>query len=579
MLDFFKIKIKQSIFEIFKDKYEGIVGGVEIKIEVNNLGISNFGDFSINAFQLKRLLNKQNIIDDCAYLEQNLKLLEERTEWPFYSWYDPKGFFNFNIAANRLAEVVLTEIFNNGNNYGKNNLGNGKKVLIEYPSQNTHKEFHIGHVRNVCIGNTLVELYKKSGYNIIPINYINDFGAHVVKCLWYLQKFHREAELPENKQKWLGQIYAEASNYVKEHPEVQSELDEFQNKLEAHDPSVWKLFEETRQWSIDGFATIYRDFGVNYDAIWYESEVKERGQEIVDELLEKKVAEVGEKGALIVDLSKYKLDIVLLRKATGAGLYVTSDLALAEKKFNSYDIEESINITGIEQNFYFKQLFKVLELSGFHKKMTHIGYGLVSRPDGKMSSRLGNVILYEDLRDDIYEQLYQASKERHADWSEEKLKDTVWKLTMAALKFTMQKHEAAKNIAFDMKEAVSFEGYSAPYVLYVIARINSLLRRSTVDSRQSTAFDKLKELEEKKILLLLAEYSEVIKKALENYNPSVIAKYCFDLAQAFNEFYNKQSILDVEEKLSLARLNLCEAVKQVLTSALGLLTIEAVEEM
>jgi arginyl-tRNA synthetase len=397
--------------------------------------------------------------------------------------------------------------------------------------------------------------------------------------LWYLQKFHREAELPENKQKWLGQIYAEASNYVKEHPEVQSELDEFQNKLEAHDPSVWKLFEETRQWSIDGFATIYRDFGVNYDAIWYESEVKERGQEIVDELLEKKVAEVGEKGALIVDLSKYKLDIVLLRKATGAGLYVTSDLALAEKKFNSYDIEESINITGIEQNFYFKQLFKVLELSGFHKKMTHIGYGLVSRPDGKMSSRLGNVILYEDLRDDIYEQLYQASKERHADWSEEKLKDTVWKLTMAALKFTMQKHEAAKNIAFDMKEAVSFEGYSAPYVLYVIARINSLLRRSTVDSRQSTAFDKLKELEEKKILLLLAEYSEVIKKALENYNPSVIAKYCFDLAQAFNEFYNKQSILDVEEKLSLARLNLCEAVKQVLTSALGLLTIEAVEEM
>ena len=151
---------------------------------------------------------------------------------------------------------------------------------------------------------------------------------------------------------------------------------------------------------------------------------------------------------------------------------------------------------------------------------------------------------------------------------------------MAVLKFTMQKHEAVKNIAFDMKEAVSFEGYSAPYILYVIARINSLFKKSKIQNTKSKiVFETLKEAVEKKLLLLLAEYPEVIKKALENYNPSVIAKYCFDLAQAFNEFYNKQSILDVEEELSLARLNLCEVVKQVLTNALGLLTIEVVKEM
>ena len=562
--------LKDEILSLFNKN------GIEGKIELVIPPTPDMGDFSFACFTLAKEQKKNP-----AEVAKDIQLKLDGINSDLIEKVEATGtYVNFFLKTSQVAELVIEEIAKEQTNYGKNNLGNGKKVLIEYPSQNTHKEFHIGHVRNVCMGNTLVELYKKNGYNIIPINYVNDFGAHVVKCLWYLQKFYKDTTPPENKQKWLGQIYAEASTYVKEHPEVQSELDVFQTKLETHDPEVWKLFEETRQWSIDGFANIYKEFGIIYDAIWYESEVKERGQKIVDELLEKKIAEVGEKGAIIVDLSNYKLDIILLRKATGAGLYVTSDLALAEKKFNSYDIEESIYITGIEQNFYFKQLFKVLELSGFHKKMTHIGYGLVSRPDGKMSSRLGNVILYEDLRDDIYEQLYQASKERHADWSEEKLKETVWKLTMAVLKFTMQKHEASKNIAFDMKEAVSFEGYSAPYILYVIARINSLFKKSKVQSPKSkVVFGVLKEMEERRLVLLLAEYSEVVAKALENYNPSVIAKYCFDIAQAFNEFYNKQSILDVEEELSLARLNLCEVVKQVLTDALGLLTIEVVEEM
>jgi arginyl-tRNA synthetase len=492
-------------------------------------------------------------------------------------------YVNFYVKTSEVAKLVLEEIEKQGKDYGSNKLGSAsgrsKKVMIEYPSQNTHKEFHIGHLRNVGIGNTLVNLYEKSGYNVLPVNYVNDFGSHVVKCLWGILKFHNNEEPETNKQKWLGQVYAEASTYVKEHPEVQIEIDELQQKLEARDKSIWPLFERTRTWSIEGFAKLEEELKVPHDKVFYESEVKDRGQEKVDELLKKGIAEVGEGGAIIINLEKYDLDIALLRKSTGSGLYMTSDLALAEKKFKE-NIEESITITGIEQNFYFKQLFKVLELSGFKNKMTHIGYGLVNLPEGKMSSRSGNVILYEDLRDQIYAHLLKETQQRHPEWSDKQVRETVFKLTMAVLKFTMQKHEAQKNIVFDIKEAVSFEGFSAPYILYVVARITSLIKKSEVKKiKGKIDYSLFSEPEEKKLVLLLAEYPEIIRKALLNYNPSVITKYCFDVAQTFNEFYNKHQVLTVEEQLKNARLRLCDTTKGVLSQALQLLTIETVEEM
>jgi arginyl-tRNA synthetase len=488
-------------------------------------------------------------------------------------------YVNFYVKTSEVAKLVLEEIEKQKDGYGSNNSGKGKKVMIEYPSQNTHKEFHIGHLRNVCIGNTLVELYKKNGYNVIPVNYINDFGSHVVKCLWGILKFHTDEEPATDQQKWLGEVYAEASTYVKEHPEVQLEIDELQKKLEARDKEIWPLFESTKQWSIEGFDKLQGELQVHHEKVFYESDVKDRGQEKVDELLKKGIAEVGEGGAIIINLEKYDLDIALLRKSTGSGLYMTSDLALAEKKFKE-KIEESITITGIEQNFYFKQLFKVLELSGFKNKMTHIGYGLVNLPEGKMSSRSGNVILYEDLRNTMYQKLLEESKNRHPEWADKELQEMVEVLTMAALKFSMQKHEAQKNIVFDMKEATSFEGFSAPYILYVVARINSLIKKSNEKiSIKGLDYALLKEAEEKKLLLLLAEYGEVIQKALEHYNPSVITKYCFDIAQAFNEFYNKHQILNTEQKVMMARLVLCNFVKDILVNALGILTISTVKEM
>lgn len=489
-------------------------------------------------------------------------------------------YINFYLSAGAVAELVIKDIVKKGKKYGINNSGKNKKILIEYPSNNTHKEFHIGHFRNVCIGNVLVRLYEHNGYKVYPVNYLNDFGSHVAKCLWGLQKFHANENLPENKQKWLGDIYAEASQKLKENPEFAPEVAEVQRQLEAHDKKLWPLFVKTRQWSIDQFVTIFKDLGVRHVAVFYEKDLKGKGQKIVDDLLKKGIATVGEGGAIIIDLSQYKLDVALLRKSNGAGLYLTSDLPLAVAKFKKFAVAESIVVTGIEQNLYFKQLYKILELMGFDKKLTHIGYGLVNLKEGKMSSRLGNVILYEDLFADVFSKLKAESVQRHSDWNEKKINTNVRLLAMAALKFDMQKHEAAKNIVFDIKEASSFEGFTGPYVLYSIARINSILKQSPRLKISSTKYDLLDKLEEKQLTLLLAKYPEIVSQALLEYNPSVITRYSFDLAQAFNNFYNKQSILKAETKeLVAARVQLVSAAKSVLENSLKLLTIDTVVEM
>ncbi len=559
--------IKNQIFSLLQDI------GIEMDIELSSPPKPEMGDFAFPVFALAKSQGKNpgELAKEIAEKIQGIGFVEKVQAFGPY--------VNFFLNTGELAKLILTEVDTKQENFGVNAIGEGKSVMIEYPSNNTHKEFHIGHLRNVCIGNTLVNLYRKSGYTVIPVNYLNDFGSHVAKCLWGVITLY-DGIIPEgNRQKWLGNVYAEASATVKDNDEYKKEVSVIQQRLEAGDLGITKLFQETRAWSIEKFNELFAELGVVHETTFYESDIKASGQKIVDELLQKGIAKVGEGGAIIIDLTKEKLDIALLRKSDGTGLYLTSDIPLAKEKFEKYDVDESIVITGIEQNFYFKQLYKILELLGFKKKFTHIGYGLVTKPEGKMSSRLGNVVLYEDLRDEILDRMYLESQERHPDWDQDLLIDTVKKLSQASLKFTLQKHEAAKNIVFDLKDATSFEGFTGPYILYVVARINSLLRKAG-EKNEKINFVLLKQPEEKNLLLLMAEYEEVIAKALENYNPSVIAKYSFDLAQAFNEFYNKHDILKAEEtELVRARLQLCEAVKTVLTNSLSLLTIQTVEEM
>ena len=489
-------------------------------------------------------------------------------------------YVNFYFKTGEYAKMILDDIVKKGKKYGLNNNGKNKKVLIEYPSNNTHKELHVGHLRNICLGNSLANIFEANGVKVTRINYLNDFGAHVAKCLWGLQKFHSKEKPPKDRQKWLGEIYAESSRYLKEHPEMETEVALLQQKMEAKDKSIWSLYLQTRQWSIDGFLDIFKDLKVVHKDVFFEKETKHVGQKMVDKLLQKGVAQVGEGGAIIADLNKYGLDIALLRKSNGSGLYLTSDLGLAVAKNKKYKVNESIHLTGIEQILYFKQLFKILELAGYKYKMTHIGYGLVTLPSGKMSSREGTAILYIDIYNEIFDKVYQETIKRHQDWSKKKLEENAKKIALGAIKFDFLKHEAQKNIVFDPTNAISFDGFTGPYVLYTIARINSLLTKGKKCSINKADYSYLKNEEEKNLIKQLSAFGADIEKSFKNYNPSVIAKYSFDTAKVFNDFYTKVSILKTDdEKIRCARLSLCLATKIVLQNALNLLSIDTVEEM
>lgn len=551
----------------------GVAGEIDIVVPPN----TEMGDFGFATFGLAKQRQKPPFD-----ISIDLKAaIEEKGIPDFIERLEAVGpYLNFFLKNSNLSKDVIEEIAKSKENYGKNNTGKGRKVLIEYPSNNTHKELHIGHLRNIFIGNALTKIFSANGYRAVPVNYINDFGAHVAKCLWGLEKFHKNDTPPENKQKWLGEIYAEASNYLEEHPECKEEVDAVQKKLEAKDKSIWGLFTETKKWSMEGFAEIFSELGVRHETIFYESDIKETGQKMVDVLLKKKIAVIGEGGAIIADLKQYGLDIALLRKSNGSGVYMTSDLGLAvakEKKYPKKD--ESIHITGDEQSFYFKQLFKVLELAGYKFKLTHIGYGLVNLPTGKISSRKGNAVLYEDIRNSVLEKVISETAARHPGWKEDRILDTSRKIAFCALKFDFLKHEAEKVIIYDEKSALSFDGFTGPYVLYVVARINSLISKSG-NLKKKIDFDILKEPEEKQLLLIMCQYEDIVKKALQNYNPSVITKYCFDLAKQYNDFYTKHSVLSAgNDEIVGARVALSTSVKQVLENALGLLTIDTVEEM
>lgn len=303
--------------------------GVTAEIELSTPPKSDMGDFAFGCFAVAKIAQK-NPAEVATELVQKIsasQLPEMVSEVKAFGPY-----VNFFLNPGIVAELVLSGITKQGEKYGNFNYGQGKKVMIEYPSQNTHKEFHIGHLRNVCISNTLVQLFRAAGYQVQPVNYINDFGAHVAKCLWGINHFYAGKMPSENKQKWLGEVYAEASSFLEENPDHKAEVDALQLRLEAHDPMVWELFKQTRDWSLQGFEEIQRELQCVPETLFLESEVKARGQELVDELIKKGIAKEGERGAIIIDLTSDNLDIALLRKASGAGLYLTSDLALAEKK-------------------------------------------------------------------------------------------------------------------------------------------------------------------------------------------------------------------------------------------------------
>ncbi|MFH0978532.1 MAG: arginine--tRNA ligase [Candidatus Woesearchaeota archaeon] len=465
----------------------------------------------------------------------------------------------------------------------KDRFGAGKRqrerIMVEFFHANTHKAVHIGHVRTMCLGIALSNILEFYGHKVFRANYQGDIGPHVVKCIWGLMRFKEEPS-NESKLKWLGEIYTRAHHLIDGNEELEQEIKSMTKKLYDGDPELVKIWKETRQWCLDDFNKMYEEFGVKFDRLFFESEVEPRGKKIVKDLLKKGIAKESE-GAIIMDLEQHGLGIFLLLRNDGVALYSTKDLALAQLKFKEFKVERNIHVVGAEQELYFRQLKKTLELIGSPNanKLYHLSYGLVMLPEGKMSSRVGTVVLYEDLKQRLYDAAEKSTRERHDDWDASKIDQTKRLLAFSALKFGMVSRETNKSLLFDWDKALDFEGETGPYVQYAFARICSILRKHDKPLAKRIDYNLLSAPHEERIISLLSGFESRVSEAATHYRPYVLAKFLVELAQAFNEFYHACPILQEKEGLMHARLALITSVRQVLANGLMLLGIQAPEMM
>lgn len=534
------------------------------------------GDLSLPCFDIAKALKRSPVEvakEMAATIKADKVVREAKAVGPYLNIVLDNAF----TAKEVIGEVALMK-----EAFGTNDRGGKKKVMIEYSNANTHKEYHVGHLRNISYGDSVNRIIAANGFEAMPVSYINDFGIHVAKTLWAYLKFFKDESLPDNKGYFLGQTYVKATQELENNEEGKKEVGELMQKIESRQGEEYGLWQKTREWSIEQFARIYEEIGVRFQHTFYENEFIEAGIKLVGDLKAKGFLKDSQ-GAVIADLEEHGLGVLLFLRSDGTALYPVADVPLAMAKFEKFGLDKSIYVVDIRQSLYFKQLFKVLELLGYRKEMVHLGYDFVKLPNGMMSSRTGNVITYEDLKREMLKKTTEETRKRHEDWGDDKVREVAWKISVGAIKFEMIKVSPSSVISFDINEALKFDGFTAAYLQYTYARINSIIRKAEIPNARlqmtNVDFGKLAVEKEKSLILKIAKFPAVVERAGDNYSPAEVAKYLFELCRDFNDYYHNVQILKAEEGERLARLALIVSVAQVIKNGLQLLGIEVVEEM
>lgn len=554
----------------FKEKVEKILKNHVDEIILEIPPNDEMGDFAFPCFNEAKK-RKKSPTEIASELVKEIKL-----EKPLKKIEAKGPYVNFFLDKAELAKEVLTKVEKLKDKYGQ--LKDNEKVLIEYFQSNTHKGVHIGHIRNVSMGEALARVLEKAGKKVYRANYQGDIGPHVAKCLWaytHLDKID-EKEPDTMKGMWLGKIYSKAHQLSKEDPKVEEEIREINNKIYSKDKEVLKIWKKTRKYCLDDFNEFYKEFQVKFDKLYFESETEEIGKKIVLDLLDKGIAKKDE-GAIIMDLKEYNLGVFVLLTSDGNPLYSTKDLGLANVKAEHFDIDHNVYVVGSEQEHHFNQLFKTLEIMDHKlaKKSKHLSYGLVMLPEGKMSSRDGTMVMYYDLKQELMRKAEEEIKKRHEGINANELVKRVKDIAFGALKFGMVNREFRKDIVFDWETAVDFEGETGPYCQYTYARASSILAKGKLNKKID-----YRVLEKNgKLIKLMNKFPEVIKESSEVMKPHLVARYCIDLCQAFNEFYQNYKVLDEEDVIRDARLMLVHSFRQVLKNALEIIGVPIIEKM
>ena len=590
------INIEEFISSVVKRAAEELYG-VSDNLQIQKTRKEFEGDYTVVVFPLLKASRKS---PEATATELGEKIAATTPE--IKSFNVIKGFLNLAIDASfwaaRFAEIVAAE------DYGMA-PASGRTIMIEYSSPNTNKPLHLGHIRNNLLGYSVATILKANGHNVIKVNLVNDRGIHICKSMLAWQLYgggETPASLGMKGDHLVGKYYVEFDKHykaevkelvaggmsedeAKKKAPVMLAAQEMLRKWEAKDPEVYALWETMNGWVYEGFDVTYKAMGVDFDKVYYESQTYLLGKSLVEDGLKKGVFFRKEDNSVWIDLEADGLDQKLLLRGDGTSVYMTQDLGTALSRFEENKLDDMIYVVGNEQNYHFQVLKLVLKKLGYEwsDNIFHLSYGMVELPEGKMKSREGTVVDADDLIADMIGTAREMSDElgKLDGASEEEACAISEMVGLGALKYFILKVDPKKTMLFDPRESIDFNGNTGPFIQYTHARIRSILRKAEEAGISTEGYTEAALLPaEVELIKALSEYPAVVRTAGEQFAPSVIAAYAYDLAKQFNGYYHDHSILKEECSVTRAlRLRLASEVARVIRSAMSLLGISVPERM
>lgn len=538
------------------------------------------GDYTLVVFPLLRITRQSPDATGNA-LGEWLK-----TNCPEVSAFNSvKGFLNLSLS-NLYWKESLESIAANPD-FGQL-PSTGRRIMVEFSSPNTNKPLHLGHVRNNLLGESVSNLLKAAGNEVIKATLVNDRGVHICKSM-YAWKERFNGATPESSGKkgdhLVGDCYVEFAKMEKEDPSVMDKVHEMLVKWEEADPAVRALWQMMNEWVFAGFEQTYKALGISFDKTDYEHDTYLLGKELVQKGLDMGVFVRDPDGSVWCDLTSDGLDRKLLLRSDGTSVYITQDLGTAERRFSECKLDSLIYVVGDEQNYHFQVLKLILKKLGFSWAdcIYHLSYGMVELPEGKMKSREGTVVDADDLIEKMYQEARETSEEsgKLAEMPEEEKERLYRIIGLGALKYFILKVDPKKKMLFNPKESIDFNGNTGPFIQYTHARIQSILRKAAEAGRKAAvAQDAELSPKEIRIVQLLSSYPQKVAEAAAAYSPALIANYCYELAKEFNQYYHDTSILrEPDGKLLEMRLELISDTAAVLRAGMGILGIELPDRM
>ena len=562
------LSLLKTVFSKLKVKLkdEDILSLIETPKDSSN------GDYSFPCFILSKIIKENpheiaiNIVSTIGNPPEEIEDIE--SVGPYVNFYINKKLESFSL---------INEVKKEKDRFGKLEKNN-QTIMVEFPSPNTNKPLHLGHLRNMAIGESISRIAEANGFKVIRTNLNNDRGIHICKSMAGYIKYAKGDKPTKNRKgdHLVGDFYVKFNKESKKDEELEILSHRLLQKYEEGDKQTVQLWETMNEWALTGFKETYKKFGIKFDKEYFESQIFKKGKDIILEGLKNKVFKKGKAGEIKIDLKKEKLGKKVLLRADGTSIYITQDIYLAKKKLEDYKMNKSIYVVANEQEYHFNVLFSILEKLKIADKeeLKHLSYGMVNLPEGRMKSREGTVVDADDLIEDL-QNLVKKELTKRAKLSKKQLEERSLKIALAAIKYFLLKVDIKKNMVFNPKESISFDGDTGPYIQYAYARASSILRK--VNKRPKLLIPENLEEKEKELITQLGDFKKIVEESNRQMNPAIIANYAYKLAQIFNEFYHTCPVMGSESESF--RLHLIQVFRQILKNSLDLLGIETLEEM